>query len=69
MCPRKGVSHISYERCLEMYDEERCGRCTNKFSILQEQQEELLSEKLKKADRVALKPTRGRKPKGDSENE
>jgi hypothetical protein len=52
-----------------MYDEERCGRCTNKFSILQEQQEELLSEKLKKADRVALKPTRGRKPKGDSENE
>jgi hypothetical protein len=63
MCPRKGLSHISNERCLELYDTDMCGPCKNKFHILQEQQEDLMLEKKKKAERLALKPTRGRKLK------
>lgn len=65
MCPRKGFAHISHERCLEMYDEGMCNPCTNKFSILQEQQEDLLLEKRNKAERLELKPKRGRKGRGD----
>lgn len=60
MCPRKGLAHISYEKCLEIYDEVACGKCKNKFHILQEQQEDLMLEKKKKAERLSLKPTRGR---------
>ena len=58
LCHRKGMCHISYEKCVDLHDVERCSGCPNFLKILELEEEAAVTEELKRVERRQLKRKR-----------